>query len=362
MGLSPLFWLSLAIILDYRVVNKLKTNKIEEEAIVRKYQVLDTEGVKQSTDIACKVDDKIAIQAQKISKVYPIGIKKIQFFALKDVSIYLNKNETLGLLGPNGAGKSTLFNILSTHVSADDGKILSFGQKLDAKSDLFKNTGLVAQEDLYWISLDVDTNIKIMRILKGIPKAVAETWKRVLYLDHSGKINAEHLSTGMKRKLCFIMGCISNPEFKFLDEPGTGVDPVAKLSMRDIIQEQKKAYGSSSILTTHSMGEAEEICDRIAIMLNGNMCLMNSIHDIKRLLGGYNITVYTKKQFAMEDFSRSENGSLEIEINGQNGNNDSNVENDEENTDLRPKTRVLECVLGGVKHEELLNKILDALG
>ena len=152
------------------------------------------------------------------------------------MSLYLDKNETLGLLGPNGAGKSTLFNILSTSINPNEGKVLTFGQPLHYKADFFKKAGLCAQDDIFWTNLDVDSNIKILRKMKGIPKNVADHWKEALTLNEFGDRRAENLSSGMRRKLCFIMGSIGNPQFKFLDEPSTGLDPVARLTMRDTMK------------------------------------------------------------------------------------------------------------------------------
>lgn len=100
----------------------------------------------------------------------------------------------------------------------------------------------------------------------------------------------------MKRKLSFIMSAIANPKFKFLDEPSTGLDPIARKSLREVIVYQKKVYKGSTVLTTHSMSEAEDVCDKIAILVNGHLCVVDSIKNLRKMVKGYNLTVFKIKE------------------------------------------------------------------
>ena len=107
------------------------------------------------------------------------------------------------------------------------------------------------------------------------------------------------LSSGMKRKLSFIISAIFNPLYKFLDEPTTGLDPIARKRFREIIDYQKKVYGASTVFTTHTMNEAEKTCDRVLILVNGNTCVLDRVENLRRMTGGYNLTVVKNDPFTV---------------------------------------------------------------
>lgn len=88
------------------------------------------------------------------------------------------------------------------------------------------------------------------------------------------------------------MSAISNPTFKFLDEPTTGLDPLSRKRFREMVETQKKVYRGSSVFTTHTMSEAEKICDRIAILINGSFVVVDRVENIKRMTKGFNLIVY----------------------------------------------------------------------
>ena len=154
--------------------------------------------------------------------------KSFQFFALKNVNFNLEEGETVGLLGPNGAGKSTLFNLLSTFHTPSHGEIRSYGEKITPFSKIFKSTGLCPQDDILWSTFTVQQHIDIYQKLYQIPPSVSQQWLVAFELNYFKNNIPHELSTGMKRKLAFILACFSNPKNKFLDEPTSGVDPMTR--------------------------------------------------------------------------------------------------------------------------------------
>ena len=232
--------------------------------------------------------EDIPIQAACIVKDFKLG--KTDFKrALNGVSLCLHKGETLALLGPNGAGKSTLFNILSTYFDLTQGQVKVFGKALLSQKDFFKGVGLVAQDNILWDTLSVETHLKTMRAMRGIPEEVQKDWLELVGLQQFLKNTPTELSTGMKRKLCFIMIAMGNPMYKFLDEVSTGLDPMARKRVREIIGYQKKFYGSATLVTTHDMNEAEKVSDRLMILVNGETCLLDSVGNLQRQTGGWNL-------------------------------------------------------------------------
>lgn len=293
--IAPFFYLGLAMMVDF-VRNKIssKNSYIGEPSILGKLlgSTIEKDNcLKKQKRLAA--DDSITdlpIQASRISKIFKTPTTS--FYALKDASIVLNKNETLGLLGPNGAGKSTLFNTLSTFHDRTAGKIKNFGRELDTYSSFFKETGICPQDNILWDTISIKTQFKIMRMFKGIPSSVEDKWLDYLELSKFGKRKPSELSSGMQRKVCFLISAIANPAFKFLDEATTGLDPLARKRFREIVEKQKSVYGGSSVFTTHTMSEAEKMCDRIAILVNGSFAIVDSVENIKNQSRGYNLTLY----------------------------------------------------------------------
>lgn len=168
-------------------------------------------------------------------------------------------------------------------------------------SEFFKETGICPQDEIVWDSLSVHTHLKMICLIKNIDYEYLKVWLKMMDMDRfTGNCPAE-LSSGMKRKLQFMMSAIFNPQYKFLDEPTTGLDPLARKRFREIIQFQKKVYGASSVFTTHTMNEAEKTCDRIMILINGQTCVIDKVENLKRMTGGYNLSVVKSNKENLKD-------------------------------------------------------------
>jgi len=223
------------------------------------------------------------VKVSHLKKVYSTG-----FAAVKDNSFYVKKGEVLGLLGPNGAGKSTTFNMLTLDLQRSSGKVTMLGNDLDKISAVEhgKRMGMCPQFNTIWEVMTVDECLVFVGEVKGLSPAdiqfQSQFIKDTLDLQDFSKTRAGALSGGNKRKLVCAMSLIACPELEFLDEPTTGVDPVSRRSLFKML---KSLQDSSLVLTTHRMDEAESLCDKIAIMINGRFVCYGSPSYLKSTYG-----------------------------------------------------------------------------
>lgn len=243
---------------------------------------------------ASEPDLTMPLQAARIFKQF--GKKKGKFFAVKDVSFVVELGEILGILGPNGAGKTTILRLLSNHTKLSYGDVRFFGEKKQNSSSFYKDTGFCPQSSILWPELSIDQHLKFICLMKNVPISLIDSFKELVGLSGFGNLDSDKLSEGMKIKLAFLMSVIANPKFKFLDECSAKVDPVTRKTFRDVILNQKENYGGSSIFVTNSMKEAEKVCDRVAILINGEICLLDSIFNLKEQMRGFVLTVVKKNK------------------------------------------------------------------
>ncbi|KAJ1344845.1 hypothetical protein BSLG_000360 [Batrachochytrium salamandrivorans] len=208
--------------------------------------------------------------------------------AVKDVTFAVEEGIVFGLLGPNGAGKTTLISILTGLYPASSGEatLAGFNIKTDT-SHVYRNIGICPQFDILWEELTVSEHLYFYARLKGVPKnrekeAVDIAIRNVALIGFENRLS-KGLSGGEKRRLSIAIALIGNPKVVFFDEPTTGLDPEVRRLIWGIINEAKA--GKTIVLTTHSMEEAEALCQRIGIMAKGTLrCLANPIR-LKQLYG-----------------------------------------------------------------------------
>ena len=228
------------------------------------------------------------ISIKKVNKTFPTGEQ-----AVKDFSLDIEEGEIIALLGPNGAGKTTLISMICGIVSPTSGNLIVNGY--DVVKDFRKTRkiiGLVPQELLLESFETVFNSVKFSRGLFGKKRddALIENILKQLTLWDKKDTKIMELSGGMKRRVLIAKALSHEPEILFLDEPSAGVDVELRKEMWEIIKRLKKD-GVTIILTTHYIEEAEEIADRVGIINNGELLLVEEKKDLLSKMGSKTLTI-----------------------------------------------------------------------
>jgi ABC-2 type transport system ATP-binding protein len=211
--------------------------------------------------------------------------------AVNDVSFTVARGETLGLLGPNGAGKSTLIRMMTTLVPITSGRVIVGGHDVAQDPDRARlSIGVIPQAMTTDTDLSVEENLDIYAKLYGVPKeerkrAIAELLELV-HLSDRRKSLVGTLSGGMRRRVELARGLVHHPEILFLDEPTTGLDPVSRADVWEMITKLRQARGLTVLITTHYMDEADRLCDRIAIVDKGRLVALDTPRALKAAVPG----------------------------------------------------------------------------
>jgi len=197
------------------------------------------------------------------------------FTAVSGLSFTVEKGEIFGLLGPNGAGKTTTLEIMETLRKKTSGSVVIDGINLDTHpNEIKKIIGVQLQAAGFYPNLNLKELIDLFAGLYNMPVKPAELLRRV-QLEDKAKSRYKELSGGQKQRFSIATTIINHPKIIFLDEPTTGLDPQARHNLWDLIR-QLKNDGTTVVLTTHYMDEAEALCDRIAIVDAGKMIALDS--------------------------------------------------------------------------------------
>lgn len=210
------------------------------------------------------------------------------FIAVNDVSFQVEEGEVFGLLGPNGAGKTTTLEIIETLKSATSGTVTIDGISVQARpEDVKPIIGIQLQAAGYYPYLTLFEILGMFGVMYGT-SVDADALLAKMNLTEKRKSRYETLSGGQKQRFSIATTLVNKPRVIFLDEPTTGLDPQARVSLWDVIRELR-AGGTTVVLTTHYMDEAEKLCDRLAIMDSGKIIAEGSpkklISDL--LAGGF---------------------------------------------------------------------------
>ncbi|CAG5124847.1 unnamed protein product, partial [Candidula unifasciata] len=217
--------------------------------------------------------------------------------AVRNLSIGVDEGEVLGLLGPNGAGKSTALNMMTAEVSPTCGKVVVAGHNIRSNMlSVLESLGYCPQHDALWEMITLEEHVKCFAAIKGVHSKdldrIVDYFVVQLKLEKHRKKYAKKLSGGTKRKLSYIMSILGSPHFVLLDEPSTGMDPQSKRFLWDTISSSFRGTDRGAILTTHYMEEADALCDRVGIMINGQLECLGSTQHLKDKYGsGYILEV-----------------------------------------------------------------------
>jgi ABC-2 type transport system ATP-binding protein len=232
------------------------------------------------------------IQTRNLRRVYKARNQAPEVLALDGVSIDVEDGEIWGLLGPNGAGKTTLVKILSTVLLPTSGSASILGHDVVRQTAAVRRLfGIVfgGERGLYW-HLTGRQNLEYWAALYEVPpKDASERVGRLLErvgLSEKADHLVESYSRGMKQRLHLARGLIGNARVLFLDEPTTGMDPLAARDFRKLIGELR-SEGRTILLTTHDMAEAEAVCDRVALIDHGRLLAVETPRTLSRLIAKY---------------------------------------------------------------------------
>lgn len=209
--------------------------------------------------------------------------------AVDDVSFTVGEGEIFGLLGPNGAGKTTTINMICGVLKPDGGRVLIGGKDIWLESKAVKQEmAVVPQEISVYEDITARDNLNFWGSLYGLRggdlrSRVDESLTRVGLSDRAGD-KVKEFSGGMKRRLNLCMGLLHRPRVLLLDEPTVGIDPQARLNILEVVKEVA-ASGTTVLYTTHYMDEAQDLCDRIAIIDHGKILTVGTLNELTRLAG-----------------------------------------------------------------------------
>src|SRR5438874_990305 len=222
-------------------------------------------------------------------------VKKFgDFTAVNGISFDVAEGEIFGLLGPNGAGKSTLIRMLVTLLPPTSGTALVNGFDIVKQSDdVRRSIGVIPQAMTSDLELSVEENLIIFAKLYGVPRdkrerLITELLESVELTDWR-KAQVKNLSGGMRRRVEIARGLVHEPRIFFLDEPTTGLDPVSRVAVWEMLQRIKAHRDLTILITTHYMDEADKLCDRIAIVDHGELKALDSPIRLKMSIPGKNV-------------------------------------------------------------------------
>ena len=260
-----------------------------------------------------------AIVVENLVKIYP------RVKAVDDVSFSIAPGESFGLLGPNGAGKTTTIRILLTLIKPTSGSVSVFGINGSAHPEKIRQmSGYVPQD----VSADGEItgyeNLLIYAKLYSIPsKGRKQRIKEVMeYLDLQDRADSmvNTYSGGMMRRLELAQALVNRPKVLFLDEPSIGLDPGARSLLWELVRRLRSEFGTTILITTHDMLEADALCDRIGIMNRGKLAVIGKPSYLKSTVGEDVLTISSKapnlsaivKELGYATISESTNGTVDI--------------------------------------------------
>src|SRR5512135_1459270 len=202
--------------------------------------------------------------------------------ALKGLNLKVQAGEVFGFLGPNGAGKTTTMNVLLGFVNATAGAAFLFGVNVQ-EPIARQRIGYLPELTYYYKFLTAEELLRFYARVFGLPSAVADRrideLLKLVELDHARKRPIKTYSKGMQQRVGLAQALINNPDLLILDEPTSGLDPLGRMKVREIIQRLKNE-GKTVFFSSHELGEVETVCDRVAIINQGELKVEGRVADL----------------------------------------------------------------------------------
>ncbi len=245
---------------------------------------------------------------KNLSYAYP----KQKELTLKNISFEIKKGEIFGFLGPSGAGKSTTQKILIKLLENYEGSIIYDGKSLNQMNQsYFEDIGVSFEMPIHFSKLTAMENIRFFQKLYKNTIDVEDLMKKVGLFEDKDKLVSEY-SKGMKIRLNFVRAMLNHPNMLFLDEPTNGLDPVNAMILKNLIKEFKHE-GGTVFITSHIMSDIDQLCDRVAFIVDGEIKEIDSPRNLKLKYGKRTLKVEYKEdnqtkmsEFSMDDIAQNE--------------------------------------------------------
>ncbi|WP_445670715.1 ABC transporter ATP-binding protein [Paenibacillus sp. FSL W8-0919] len=220
---------------------------------------------------------ELVIQTKGLYKTY----KKRA--AVEDLNLEIARGDIYGFLGPNGAGKTTTIRMLLGLIQPTRGAIHLFGKDLKSeKMDILRRTGSLVEYPSYYGHLTAVENLEAIRRITGSPKSRIAEVLEIVSLTKEAKRPVKGYSLGMKQRLGIAAALLNNPELLILDEPTNGLDPSGIHEIRELIKNMPRQYGITVLVSSHLLGEVEQMADKVGIIREGRMVFQDSIDNLIR--------------------------------------------------------------------------------
>ncbi|XP_018306221.1 ATP-binding cassette sub-family A member 1 [Mycetomoellerius zeteki] len=331
LAVTPILYFALLIILEEKLLLKLLTKMVgtklrkeqdtmddqvkkEKLAVAVEINKINNQGVNTKEELKSSATETTNLEPfqspisndNSLFLVYELSKYYGKLMAVKEISFRVKPRECFGLLGVNGAGKSTTFRMLTGEEMSNSGIMYLKQAEIHAqRTEYLSEMGYCPQTDALISSLNAFDHLRLFARLRGIPKANVELevnkWINRLNLTACMKQPSGTYSGGNKRRLNIAMALVGNPTLVLLDEPTTGVDPAARRSLWNTLQ-SCQAAGQAIILTSHSMEECEALCNRLVIMVKGELVCIGASQELKQRFGaGYDIHIQLNPSRMDED-------------------------------------------------------------
>ena len=233
------------------------------------------------------MDDDVVLEVKGLAKVFHIGFFRKRVEAVKDTTFSVKKGEIFGLLGPNGAGKTTTIKAILRLIFPTEGEIRLFGRSTDDRESA-RRVGYMPENPYVYQYLTPLEFLDLCGRLVGIPK----TDRRVRSEEMIDKVGLRHaidrpigkFSKGMMQRIGLAQALLHDPELLILDEPMSGLDPIGRKEIRDVLVEQRER-GKTLLFTSHILSDVELLCDRVVIMQQGEITSEGQVHDLLETAG-----------------------------------------------------------------------------
>uniref|UniRef100_A0A8C2JK28 ATP binding cassette subfamily A member 5 n=1 Tax=Cyprinus carpio TaxID=7962 RepID=A0A8C2JK28_CYPCA len=279
--------------------------KPEENTSEDEDEDVQVEKARVKEALTCQsCEEKPLVVVSNLSKQYKgkregFSLSKRKKVATKNVSFCVRKGEVLGLLGPNGAGKSTIMHMLSGVTEPTAGQILmgDYGTDFQQVENPLEHVGYCPQVNPLWPRITLQEHLEIYAAIKGLRQHDIPHIIKRYHISFFLFIFFFYFTFTLLFKLCFALSMLGNPQIVLLDEPSTGMDPKSKQRMWRAIRAAFKNKQRGALFTTHYMEEAEAVCDRVAIMVSGQLRCIGSIQHLKGKFGrGYSLEINLREE------------------------------------------------------------------